>query len=372
MPTDPRAGAQQPACRAWQGGAAAMLALALAACGEPEPTPVEVRPVAAMTVQTGQREAELTYPGELRSGYESALSFQVAGRIVERAVSTGDTVKRGQLLYRVDALDYQRNLDSSTAQRQAAASAAQTQNANLARNRALLAEGFISQAEFDQQRASTDQARSQVQVADAQRATAATQLGRTTLTAPRGGVITQTTGEVGQVVSAGQSVLTLADPSRPEVSIAVAEGDIATLSRTQEIYVTMWSRPDKRYAARVRSVAGAADPATRTFAVRLAVSAPPGELRFGETAQVHVTRDVPATDALTVPLTAVRGEGKGAMVWVIDRASMTARKRPVRIVSASGNQLLVRGLKPGETIVTAGVHLLRDGEKVRIAEVPKA
>lgn len=88
MPSDPRAGAQQPACRAWQGGAAAMLALALAACGEPEPTPVEVRPVAAMTVQTGQREAELTYPGELRSGYESALSFQVAGRIVERAVST--------------------------------------------------------------------------------------------------------------------------------------------------------------------------------------------------------------------------------------------------------------------------------------------
>jgi RND family efflux transporter MFP subunit len=129
------------------------------------------------------------------------VGFQVAGRIVERAVNAGDSVRAGQVLFRLDGSDYARALDSAAAQTGAARSAAATQAADLARSRDLLAQGFISQAEFDQQKAATDQAQAQLR-AGAQRGTAAAQVGRTVLTAPRAGVVTQVEGEVGQVVGA--------------------------------------------------------------------------------------------------------------------------------------------------------------------------
>lgn len=352
-----------------------LAALLLSACHEAPPAKDERRAVSVVQLTANSGRNAITYAGEVRSAFESQLGFQVAGRIVERAVNAGDSVRAGQVLFRLDGSDYARALDSAAAQTGAARSAAATQAADLARSRDLLAQGFISQAEFDQQKAATDQAQAQLRAAGAQRGTAAAQVGRTVLTAPRAGVVTQVEGEVGQVVGAGQAVLTFADPSRPEVAVSLSEGGLGPVQRAKRLSVTLWSDPSRKYAVKLRSIAGAADPATRTFAARFSIIAPGKTLRMGETAELRI-EDESAASGILVPLTAIaqgqdaQGHDK-AQAWVVDRRTMTVRPRAVKVGQASGGNLTVlSGLRPGETIVTAGIHLLRPGEKVRIAEVP--
>ena len=344
--------------------------LLLPACQRDEPVKDERRAVSVLQVDATAAGGMITYAGEIRSAYESQLGFQVAGRIVARSVEPGDSVRDGQPLFRLDGADYARAADSAAAQTGAAETAAATQAADLARSRELLKQGFISPAEFDQQRAATDQARAQLRAARAQGGTAAAQLGRTVLTAPRGGVVTKVEGQVGQVVSAGQALVTIADPARLEVAVSLPEGGLGAVQRARGFSVKLWSNPSARYAATLRSIAGAADPVTRTFAARFTIVAPGADIRVGETAELGIETDRPQPGIL-VPLTAVTDIKGKPHVWVLDRKAMTVQPRPVRIGQARDDRLTVAaGLRPGETIVTAGIHLLRAGEKVRIVAVP--
>lgn len=345
--------------------------LLLPACqAEEPPAKDERRAVAVVTLQESDAGGTASYPGEIRSAYESQLGFQVAGRIVARSVDSGDTVGAGQALFRLDAADYARALESADAQTGAARSAAATQAADLGRLRELLKQGFISPAEYQQQQAATDQARAQLRSADTQRGTAAAQLGRTVLTAPRGGVVTQLQGEVGQVVAAGTAVATIADPARPEIAVELPEGGLGAIQRARRLTVTVWSDLGTRYEAKLRTLAGAADPATRTFAARISIPSASGRVRIGETAELRIEGEQ-AAGSIVVPITAVARGSRGAQAWVLDRKTMTVQPRQVRIGAPRGDTVAVlAGLKPGETIVTAGVHLLRAGERVRIAQVP--
>jgi RND family efflux transporter MFP subunit len=345
--------------------------LLLPACGSEPPVKDERRAVAVQRVgaDTGNL---ASYAGEIRSAFESQIGFEVAGRIVERTVDLGSSVRAGQTLLRLDGADYARALDSAAAQSGSAQTAASVQQADLARSRELLKQGFISTAEFDQQKAAAAQAQAQLRAASAQRGTASAQLGRAILSAPRAGVVTQIEGEVGQVVGAGQAIVTLADPSRPEIAVSLPEGSLDRIRSASRLSVSVWSRPGRHYAARLRSISGAADPATRTFAARLSVDAPAQALLMGETAELRVEGSAGAA-AVSVPLTAVLQSDGRAQAWVLDRRTMVVQPRMVQIGAAQGDMLTIRsGLKPGETIVTAGVHLLRAGQKVRIVQVPQS
>ncbi|AYO75727.1 efflux RND transporter periplasmic adaptor subunit [Sphingobium yanoikuyae] len=345
--------------------------LLLAACNTEPPAQDERRAVTVQRVDAG-RASEVSYAGEIRSAFESQIGFEVAGRIVERSVDPGSHVRAGQMLLRLDNADYARALDSAVAQSGSARTAAAVQQADLARSRALLQQGFISPAEFDQQKAAAVQAQAQLRAAAAQRGTASAQLGRTLLVAPRSGVITQIQAEVGQVVGAGQAVVTLADPAHPEIAVALPEGSLERIRGASRFSVALWSSPDRRYTATLRSIAGAADPTTRTFAARFAIAAPSQALRMGETAELRV-EDPTAKAAVRVPLTAVLQANGQAQVWILDRRTMTVQPRAVQIASAQGDMLtILSGLRPGETIVTAGVHLLRAGETVRVVQVPQS
>lgn len=346
--------------------------IALCACTGEKPVKDERRAVSVQQITDAASPGTITYAGDIRSAYESQLGFQVAGRIISRSVEPGDTVRAGQALFRIDGSDYARAVDSAAAQTGAAQSAAATQAADLARSRALLKQGFISQAEYDQQKAATDQAQAQLRAARAQGGTSSAQLGRTVLTAPRAGVVTKVEGEVGQVVGAGQAVVTLADPARPEIAVALPEGGLVAVRSARSFTVKLWSDPTRRYAATLRSIAGAADPVTRTFAAKFAITAPAGELHIGETAELAVETDR-ARGGVLVPLTAIMDVKGRAQAWVLDRATMTVQPRAVKVGPAHGDSLaILAGLKPGDTIVTAGIHLLRAGETVRIAEVPRS
>jgi multidrug efflux system membrane fusion protein len=207
--------------------------------------------------------------------------------------------------------------------------------------------------------------RARYEQAKAQLAVSANQAGYATLTADHDGVITAVSAEAGQVVAAGQPVLRLAREDEPEAAIFVPENRIGELRAARELGVVLWANPARIYPARVREIAPAVDPVTRTFAVRVSILARDAALQWGMTANV-VLRAGGADNSALLPLTALyRRDGKPA-VWIYDPATRKVTLRPVDILAYREDGVVIRaGLNTGDYVVTAGVHKLTEGQTVR-------
>ncbi len=353
----------------WIVTSAAALAL-LAGCSRPAPAPEPVRSVKLVTVGPGTLEANAEYAGEVRAQVESRLGFRVGGKLLERPAELGQRVKAGQLLARVDAQD----LALSSQAAQAAVAAARTQRdlakADLERFKNLLAQGFVSGAEIDRRQATLDAAEASLKQAQAQSSVQGNQTAYARLVADAPGVVTAVQAEVGQVVAAGTPVVVLAQDGARDVVFAVPEDRLALVRPGTPATVRPWAgAPDaKPIAGTVREVAASADPATRTFLVKLALPAD-APLPLGATAYVTLQTPASGMAAITLPTSAIQqspeGDRKGSMVWVFDTASGTVQPRPVQVAGADGNRVVIAaGLKPGDEVVATGGHVLSAGQKV--------
>src|SRR5919206_37056 len=178
------------------------------------------------------------------------------------------------------------------------------------------------------------------------------------------GVVTGVSAEAGQVVAAGAPVITLARDSEMEVAVSVPEQEIARLQPGQPVAVALWADPGRRIEGRIREIAAAADPATRTYAVRVAARDPKGLMRFGMTATVEA-RVPGAAPAVLVPLPALTSVDGQPSVWVVDAAG-TVSRRPVAVAGPVPEGVRIRdGLEPGQQVVSAGVQFLHEGLRVR-------
>jgi RND family efflux transporter MFP subunit len=333
-------------------GAAALAALTLAACSKPEPPAQPLRTVRVMKVDGAAVAGSLTFPGEVRARYESRLGFRLGGKLVERRVDVGAAVKRGQVLARLDAQDASLN----AAQAEAARALAE---AEAKRYRDLRAKNFVSQAVLDAKETA-------LKTATAQAGVARNQAGYTTLVADRDGVVTAVEAEAGQVVAAGQTVLRVAEGNEKEVVIAVPEGDVEKLRAAEGFAVVLNSLPGRSWSGRLRELSPGADPATRTFAARIAVAEADDSVRLGMSARVEAKVSHGDT-ALRLPLSAFFTRNDQANVWVVDPATQTVTLTKVETDGVAGNEMRVKaGLQPGQLVVTAGASLLEPGQKVRL------
>lgn len=337
--------------------------LLAAACSKPAPPAEPPRPVLSMLVGAADSDAAAnTYSGELRSRYETPLAFRVAGKIIERRVDAGATVKAGEVLARLDPAD-------TAASATAAAAQLALAEADARRYRDLRAQNFVSQAALDARETALKSAQAQAELARNQNA-------YTTLVADSAGVVAAVAAEVGQVVAAGQTVFRVSRPGSMEVAIAVPESRVGSLRIGQPAEVSLWADASARYRGVLRELASVADPVTRTFAARVAIAdtglAQSGGVRplLGMTASVRFAAVAQAP--LHVPLTAIfQQDGKPA-VWVL-AADSTVALRPVEVAAwGEKDATLAAGLVAGERIVVAGVHKLAAGEKVRVAAGPMA
>ncbi len=339
----------------------------LAACSPKPPAPEPVRAVRVMTVAPDAAGGVQEYAGELRARTESRLGFRVAGKMVARTAEVGQRVRQGQPLAQLDPADLKLQQDAAQAALRAAQAAYDFAAADFKRFEELRAQGFISATELERrdsglkaQRAQLDQARAQ---ADVQGNLATYSV----LTAPAAGIVTATEAEVGAVLAAGSSVLRLAHDGPRDVAFAVPEDAVsgirALLGKRDALRVRPWGQPGT-LPATVREVAASADPATRTFLVRADVGQAP--LQLGQTLTVQL--DLPRRDAAArLPLTAVMRQQGQTAVWVLDPTSMTVKVQPIVVAGADGNSVMVAsGLQPGQRVVTAGVHTLTPGQKVKL------
>ncbi len=339
--------------------------LALAGCGKKtEPVP-EVRPVRLMQLSQHGGKTAFEFSGDVRPRVESRLGFRVGGKIAARLVDVGATVRKGQPLARLDPTDLSLAEAGSRAQYEAARTDRDLAAADLKRYNDLFAKGFISAAEQNRRKATYEAAESRLRQAEAGLRSQSNQTAYAVLNADADGVVTAIDAEVGQVVTPGQPVVRVAQTAEKEVAIGLPEDQVDQLRGITDVSIHTWAEPQRSLPGRVREIAAAADPVTRTYATRVTIPNPPADLKLGMTAVVTFVRNG-ATPAIRVPLTALLQDQGRNQVWVYDTAAGTVQPVPVTLGEAIGNEVEVRqGLAPGQTIVTAGVHLLRPGQKVR-------
>ncbi|RAI01976.1 efflux transporter periplasmic adaptor subunit [Acuticoccus sediminis] len=346
---------------------ACIAVLALAACNteEEETAAPVVRPVRTITV-TGLAEADgPTFSGRVEAADQVSVAFRIAGRLAERFVDVGTELQAGDPIARLEPQN-ERNAVRSAEAALVGAEAAFVRADNAAtRHRELLARGVTAQAYFESVDQSRTAAQAQVEAARAQLAIAKDLLGFTELDADAKGVVTAVGAEPGEVVAAGQMIARLAREGGRDGVFDVPAQSVSALGPDVAVRVSLTGNPSVFAVGRVREVSPQADPVTRTFRVRVGLTDPPAGLRLGTGVTGSVILEAAA--GFAIPVTALKGEGEAAAVWIVDTRAGTVSLRPVEVATrGAGTARIASGLEEGDVVVTAGVNVLTEGQHVRL------
>lgn len=348
----------------------AVAALLLSACSKPAPPDEPIRAVRVVTVGAGNIQSVAEFAGEVRPRVESRMGFRVAGKLVRRQAELGQKVSAGQVLAQIDPQDYKLAADASKAQVALAQTNRNLAAADFKRYKDLRDQNFISSAELERRDTTLKAAQAQLEQAQAQMATQGNQQSYTTLVADVAGVVTSVDAEPGQVVSAGTSVVRIAQDGARDAVFSVPEDKIAMIKVGSEVDVKGWAASTVLKGT-VREVAASTDPVTRTFGVKVsldAATAPP----LGSTVTVvPKPMERSSVTVIKLPTSAFIQDGGKSSVWVLDKQTMRVRLQPVQIATADGNDVVVAaGLAPGMVVVSAGVHVLSPNQKVTVYKEP--
>ena len=343
------------------------ISVLLVACSKSEPPPEPVRPVLSIKVQALNEETLGRFAGSIQARYESNTGFRVGGRIASRNVDVGTEVQKGTLLATLDPSDQQNQLRS--AQGDLAKVQAQLINAqaNARRQQALFDRGVGAQAQLDiaitdlkTTQASLDQARAAVDQSK-------DQLGYTELRADHKAVVTAWNAEAGQVVTAGQQVVTLAQPDIKEAVIDLPDTLVDQIPADVVFLVAGQLDPSINTTATIREIEPQAQSATRTRRARLTLASTPEGFRLGTA--ISVTLSSAIKPRIELPATALQEADGKARIWVVDTSSKTVAPRDVSVISRTdGTVVLTDGVKSGERVVSAGVNSLKPGQSVKLDE----
>lgn len=321
--------------------------------------------VQTMVVRTTGGDSEgYSYSGEVRGRYESQLAFQTGGKITQQAVQLGSVVKQGQILAKLDPVDIQQGVNIAKAQVASVQSQFQLAKDNYERFQKLFAREAVSQAELDNARNGYQTAAAALSQVKTQYANATHQSDYCNLYANALGVVTAIYAEIGQIVGPGQPIVTIVRDGEKEVEINVPENRLDEIRNAQELQAKFWALPNLSVAARVREVAPMADAVSHTYKVRVGLTNPPAELKLGMTASVSLKGAAGDQATIYLPLTAIYQTGDNPEVWIYRNG--TVHLRPVTVGEFGDDQVQVlSGLQEGDVVVTAGVHLLQESQKVR-------
>ena len=350
-------------------GAAATLILlsVLAACHKEDKAAAQsIRPVRTVTVEYRQSGDTLSLTGEIQPRYQADIGFRVNGKILERPVDVGTAVKTGDLIARLDPQQYRQDLEVAKSEVAAAEAEVTRSQAQEARQRELLKNGHTTLVKYDQALKTFKTAAAQLDATRAKQVQASENLGYTELKADNDGVITAVGADAGQVVSAGQMVVRLARPGEREAVFNIAEGAFKSPPKNPTVMVHLVSNPDVKAAGTVRYVSPQADPATRTYTVRVSLPDAPPQMRLGANIVGTVILDQART--VTIPGSALFQKDGKAAVWLVEK-DHTVQLKPIAVDRYQGDSVVVgSGLAEGDLVVTAGVQKLLPGQKVSLLE----
>jgi RND family efflux transporter MFP subunit len=344
-------------------GAAVFATLAIpareaSATRDPRQEPPMVTLVTAAPVTGSER----GFTGVVGARVESNLGFRVPGKILERLVNVGEQVKAGQPLMRIDETDLRLAL---TAKRNAVAAARASlvqADADEQRYAKLVSDGWASHQRYEQAKAASDTAKAQLAAAEAEAGVAENQATYSVLLADAEGTAMQTLGEPGQVVSAGQTVVRLAQAGPREAVVALPETIRPAIGSVAE--ASLYGSDGRRYTAHLRQLSDSADAQTRTYEARYVLDGEAAAAPLGATVTIRLASQE-AKPEVQVPLGAVLDDGRMTGVWVFESATSTVRFQSIKLLRVTNETAVISGSNSGDQIVSLGAHLLHEGARVR-------
>lgn len=346
--------------------------LGLVACKKTAEKTDDIRPVRVVTAAFESSELQTEFPGEVRARIESRLGFRVPGKIISRKVDVGSVVKKGQVLMQLDPQDLLLGQASAKAALTAAESNRDLAKAEYKRYQELREKNFVAQAVLDAKETTYKAAQASYEQAKAGLSNQSNQTSYSSLVSDVDGVVTGIDAEIGQVVAAGTPVVRVAKEGEMDVVVGIPEDRINAIRQMKDITVRLWANKAEVITAKLRELSPMADPVTRTFTAKLALPVNQKEVRLGMTATASFA--MKNSNALVkLPLTALFQDKSSTSVWVVENGAV--RLLPVNVASTVGEDVLIAsGITPGQQVVTAGVNLLKPGQKVSIlgAEVKAA
>jgi len=339
-------------------------AVSLTGCGQKRELDPRTQPELVRIVEIGSSSAaDPAFTGVVSARVQSNLGFRVPGKITSRLVDTGQYVHAGQPLMTIDRTDYVHAITARAETVTAAKAKAAQAAADEARYRGLVKTGAVSASTYDQIKAASDAAQAELAAATAQEQVARDEGGYSQLVADADGVVVETLAEPGQVVMAGQTVVRLAHSGPREAAVNLPETLRPAIG--SKAYATLYGSTT-RVPVQLRQLSGAADPQTRTFEARYVLEGAAANAPLGATVTVHLSGDG-ETDTLQVPVASVIDRGKGPGIWVLNPSTSTVSFQPIQVRQVGEELATISGdLRPGQQVVALGVHLLRDGERVRV------
>ena len=334
--------------------------------GDPAPAPL-VRPVQTLVIRYGAAGEAVTLSGQVQARNQTNLAFRIDGRLIERKVNVGDSVKPGQLIARIESQDARNSLRSAEAEL-AAAQATQVQaRNNEARFRSLVETGVVSRAQYDDAKQQLAAADSRVASASAGVQSARDNVSYTELHADQAGVVTAKGAEPGEVVRAGQMVVQVAERGGKDAVFNVPAPILRGPPKEVTVNVALADDPKIKASGKVREVSPQADPTTGTYLVKVGLDNPPDAMRLGAT--VVGSANLTADHAVAVPGSALTESAGKPAVWIVEPSKKTVSLRNVNVLRyESASVFISDGLKDGDIVVTAGVHALRPNQQVRLLE----
>jgi RND family efflux transporter MFP subunit len=326
--------------------------------------PRQEAPIVRLATAARATGSERGFTGIIGARVQSNLGFRVAGKIVERLVNVGQQVKAGQPLMRIDETDLRLAL---TAKRNAVAAARASVvqlDADEGRYAKLVTDGWVSRQRYDQVKAASDTAKAQLAAAEAEARVAENEATYSVLVADADGTVVETLGEPGQVVSAGQTVIRLAQAGPREAVVALSETTRPAIGSVAE--ASVYGGDGQRYTAHLRQLSDAADALTRTYEARYVLDGEAATAPLGATVTIRLASEASQSE-VQVPLGAMLDDGRKTGVWVFDRATSTVHFLPVKLVRVTSETAVISGLSSGDPVVSLGAHLLREGARVRTA-----
>jgi RND family efflux transporter MFP subunit len=347
------------------GASLALIAIALAGCNEmvaekAEPT----RPVLVATVHYEAESPERSFVGTIKPRIETDMGFRVPGKVAKRLVEVGQTVDVGEPLATLDEVDLKLQAEQADAEFHAATGVLAQAAAAETRAKDLRLKGWTTDAQLDQAKAAADEARARLNRAERSVDLTKNSLSYATLLADSRGVVTATLIEPGQVVASGQTAIRIARFAEKEAVVAIPE---TLVGRAKEgtATVTLWSEPDKKYAAKLREIAPSADPATRTYLAKFSLPGADDRVSLGMTATLTLA-DAATQRVARLPLSALFNEGGNPSFYVVDdKGEVTLQ--PVTVKAFESNDVVISGgVDEGAKVVALGVQKLDPSQKVRV------
>ncbi len=343
----------------------ALIAIALAGCNDKvAEKPAPPRPVLVATVHYEQQSPERSFVGTIKPRIETDMGFRVPGKVARRLVEVGQTVDVGQPLATLDEVDLKLQAEQAEAEFRAATGVLAQAAAAETRAKDLRAKGWATDAQLDQAKAAADEARARLNRAERSVELTNNSLSYATLVADSRGVVTQTLIDPGQVVASGQTAIRVARFAEKEAVVAIPE-TLVGRAKDGVATVTLWSEPNKKYAAKLREVAPSADPATRTYLAKFSLPDAGEDVSLGMTATLTLANSQTERVA-RLPLSSLYSQGGDPSLYVVDDRGEVALK-PVSVKSYASNGVVISGgVDEGAKIVVLGVQKLDTTQKVRV------